>query len=315
MNKKIRILFAGTPGIGLPSLLALLNTPEAEVAGILTAPDAPKKRKNTPEPSEISSAGAQAEPRLRQFKPQTLDAQARAAISEIQPDLLVAFAYGRIFGPKFLELFPLGGINVHPSLLPKYRGPSPISAAILHRDSETGVTIQRIALELDAGDILAQERFPLKDRETAASLTETAARKAGTMLPRVIAEIARQGVSGRPQEGRVSYCPRIAKTDGRIDWTQSAEALDAHIRAYTPWPLAYTLHGDRYLYILAAEGVPGKDQAEPGAVLGIQGDRGILVQTGAGILGLTRLQYQAKKALPWQEFLNGARDILKAHLR
>jgi methionyl-tRNA formyltransferase len=135
------------------------------------------------------------------------------------------------------------------------------------------------------------------------------------MLPAVIEEIARKGFSGQSQTGEASYCSLISKADGRIDWALPADAIDARIRAYTPWPLSWAIHGDQCLYILEAAPHTGDaSEARPGTVLGTDDPAGILVQTGRGILGLTRLQYRAKKALPWRDFLNGARNFLTASL-
>jgi methionyl-tRNA formyltransferase len=250
------------------------------------------------------------------LKPEKLDEAARADIAVLKPDLLVSFAYGRIFGPKFLSLFPLGGINVHPSLLPKYRGATPIPAAILARDAETGVTIQRLALEMDAGDIIAQERFPLTGRETTRSLSEVAAVKGAELLIKVIRDLAMDKAVGRSQnDDEASYCGLIHSDDGLIDWSQSAADIDAKIRAYTPWPLCRTYHGKNIIYII--EGEPKAEApagTAPGTVLGIDRGLGILVQTGDGVLAVSRLQYAAKKALAWRDFLNGARDFIGSRL-
>jgi methionyl-tRNA formyltransferase len=322
----MRILFAGSPAIAVPSLEALaalcLEDSDFQLAGILTNPDSRRGRHNTPEPTELSAAAAALSERFAgrgtgsmapivQLKPEKLDAAAREAVLALEPDLLVSFAYGRIFGPKFLALFPKGGINVHPSLLPKYRGPTPIPAAILGREKETGVTVQRLALEMDAGDILAQERFPLNGRETTASLSKIAASKGAALLVPVVRALALDSLNGRQQNNEeAGYCSLIAKEDGRIDWSCSALNIDARIRAYTPWPLAWTVHGEETLYILEGEALeqPGGRTAPAGTVLGADA-RGILVQTGEGVLAVRRLQYRAKKALAWKDFLNGARNF------
>ena len=328
----MRIIFAGTPKIGIPSLEALvdlqLTGKACEVAGVLTNPDSPRGRSGKPEPTEVSAAAAALSEKLRvqgyppilQFKPAALSLEAREMIAPGKPDLLVSFAYGRIFGPQLLALFPLGGINIHPSLLPKYRGASPIPAAILGRDQETGSTIQTLAAEMDAGAVLVQQRFPLHGRETTASLSELAAHKAGDLLPAVIQGLARGAIKGQPQNDRdACFCSLISKAAGRIDWSLGAEDIDARIRAFTPWPLSWTLHGDRQLYILEGTpyrdlGISSKNSALPGSVVGTDTRRGILVQTGNGILGITRLQYRAKKALEWRAFLNGAGDFINTSL-
>jgi methionyl-tRNA formyltransferase len=267
------------------------------------------------------------------LKPAKLDAEARSAIAAFQPDLLVSFAYGKIFGPKFLGLFPLGGINIHPSLLPKYRGPTPINAAILRREGETGLSIQTLAAEMDAGDILAQKAIPLSTSETAETLSKTIAELAPSMLIPLLQEIAANGITALPKtkqnEADATYCKLLTKDDGRIDWNKSALDIDAQIRAYKPWPPCYTLHGDKLLYVLegmvgetgvvgtrlAVSLQPGASGAPPGTEVPgtiLAADKslgGIAIQTGDGVYIATKLQYAGKKALGWKDFLNGARDL------
>ncbi|MDR1869368.1 MAG: methionyl-tRNA formyltransferase [Treponema sp.] len=326
----MRVLFAGSPAIAVPSLEALCamhNREGIEPAGVLTNPDSPKGRHGTPQPTETAEAAAKI---LRRFeekgravfpilKPEKLDAIAREQVCALKPDLLVSFAYGRIFGPKFLALFPLGGINIHPSLLPKYRGPSPIQAAILNRDGETGITVQTLAPEMDCGDILASEKFQLTGTETADSLGEIMAQRAAALMCETLKKIAARTVRLAPQNhAEASYCRLISKEDGLVDWKMSAAEIDARVRAFTPWPLCRTIHNGRELFILktavyrgdASEG----GQAKPGQVLGIDKEDGILVQTGEGILVVTELQYQSKKALFWRDFFNGARDFTCSQL-
>jgi methionyl-tRNA formyltransferase len=245
------------------------------------------------------------------LKPIKLDASAREQISLLKPDILVSFAYGRIFGPKFLALFPLGGINIHPSLLPKYRGPSPIQAVILNRDTVTGITVQTLARKMDQGDILAAEKIELSGGETAGSLSEITAQKSAQMLVQVLMKIKDGTVTMTEQNhSDATYCTLISKDDGIIDWSLSAAQIEAKIRAFDPWPLCRTVHNGRELFILKAGIFKGQLPVKNhGQVLGIDKNDGILIQTGDGILSVTRLQYQAKKALFWRDFLNGAREF------
>jgi methionyl-tRNA formyltransferase len=337
----LRILFAGSPAIALPSLEALAGRCLAgkdapwELAGVLTNPDKARGRSARPESSEVGvraaalAAGA-AEKGLRPFailKPETLKTGAREAAAALKPDLLVCFAYGRIFGPRFLSVFPLGGINIHPSLLPKYRGASPIQEALLNRDPLTGITLQRIAGEMDTGNVLARQELPLSGRETTASLSALAGVEGARLLTGFLERLAGTGggaagaapaavLEGKPQEGVASYCSRIERDSAVIDWSRDVLEIDAQIRAYNPWPLSRTGHDGKILYILEATPLDEKSAGtlpavpnEPGRVLGIDRKSGILVATGRGILALAKLQYQAKKALPWQAFLNGARNF------
>jgi methionyl-tRNA formyltransferase len=314
----VKILFAGSPAIAVPSLEALdrlcLEESAFRLVGLLTNPDAPRGRHGRSEPTDVAAAALRLRSAAALLKPERIDGAVRDAVAALAPDLLVSFAYGHIFGPRFLSLFPLGGINVHPSLLPRHRGAAPIPAAILGRDRETGVSIQRLALRMDSGDVLAQERIPLNGRETALSLGAVAAEKGAEMLVKALRDIE-QGRAAATQQNdeEATYCSIIGKDDGLIDWSEGAAELDAKIRAYTPWPLCRTTHRGQRLYILEASpyggaALPDSGGAAPGTVLGT--DRGILVLTGKGVLAISRLQYATKKALPWRDFLNGAGDFV-----
>ena len=311
----MRVLFAGSPAIAVPSLVKLCNTEGIEIAGVLTNADTAKGRHGAMQPTEVGEA-AQKLQNISIFpviKPIKLDAPVREHIGLLKADLLVSFAYGQIFGPKFLELFPLGGINVHPSLLPKYRGPSPVQAAILNRDTAAGISIQELAAQMDSGDILDSRELQLTGRETSASLGENFSVMAAEMLPDVLIKIADGSIKPVKQNNDLaSYCPLIRKEDGIIDWNCCAADIEAKIRAFDTWPLCRTIHNGRELILLKADVYKGNingKAAQNGQVLGIDKNNGILIQTGDGILAVTELQYQAKKALHWRDFLNGARDF------
>jgi len=319
----MRVLFAGTPAIAVPSLEILSMEKGIILAGVLTNPDKPRGRKEESQPSEVCEAAQkilylykeQGKTPFPILKPVKLDAALREEVSKLKPDLLVSFAYGHIFGPKFMALFPLGGINIHPSLLPKYRGPAPLQAAIINRDSETGISIQKLAQEMDSGNILAVEYLQLTGAETTESLSKIVSQKAALMLPSVIEKIA-EGEQGTAQDhSKASFCSMISRDSGLINWEkQSAAEIEAAIRAFTPWPLCRTIHNRRELFILKAVVFDeNNNQGVPGQVLGID-KNGILIQTGRGILAVTELQYQAKKALFWRDFLNGARDFTGSKL-
>ncbi|MDR0411517.1 MAG: methionyl-tRNA formyltransferase [Treponema sp.] len=308
----MRVLFAGNPSIAVPALERVFSLPKhiCELAGVLTNCDAPSGKGCRLEATDVGRTAAQwGTPVLKVEK---LDASAREAVSALHPDLLVSFAYGRLFGPKFLSLFPCGGVNVHPSLLPKYRGPSPIQTAILNRDAETGISIQRLAREMDSGDILLQEKIPLSGRENTGGLSEIAARKAADLLERALAGISDRSITDTPQNtADATFCHVFTKEDARIDWTMSARVIDAQVRAFNPWPMAWTRYNGARLFILEARFLDAEAPGAPGLVLRADKQDGILVNTGKGLLAVTRLQLETKKALDWRSFLNGARGFLE----
>jgi methionyl-tRNA formyltransferase len=327
----VKILFAGTPAIAVPSLRALsgvnLEDGFCELVGVLTNPDSAKGRRGEFTPSDI---GAAAEEILRDaaargktpfvlLKYGYVDEACFQSAAVLGADLLVSFAYGAIFSAKFLALFPMGGLNIHPSLLPKYRGASPIQTAILNRENETGISIQRLAEKLDSGDVLAQEIIALNGRETCASLSAVVAEKSAGLLVRTLRTLALgECAGGSPQDhGAASFCGKFEREDGRIDWRQDVPAIDARIRAFTPWPLAYTRHDGMELYILEAapykgdaSGFAGSNACPAGTVLGVDKSTGIIVQTGGGLLSVSCLQYRARKRLDWRSFLNGAQNFI-----
>jgi methionyl-tRNA formyltransferase len=314
----LRILFAGTPQIAVPSLEMLAR--EFSVVGVMTTLDKPQGRGRTVTSSPIKDKAL--ELNLPILMPTRLDETVRQEIARLSPDILVVVAYGRIFGPKFLALFSMGGINLHPSLLPKYRGPSPISSAIFNRDGTTGVTVQEIALEVDSGNILLQKSFPLNNSETTESLTKFAAKIGSTMLHEVLCSLESGTHNSTPQDSSsASYCTHLAKKDGIIDWKKSTEEIDALIRACTPWPRGHTTFGKVNLAIRRASVYGGpidsgkKDYlGVPGKVVDIDNESGILIQTGSGLLAVTELQLQSKKSLDWKSFLRGARYFMGAVL-
>lgn len=319
----LRILFAGSPEIAVPSLVRLSF--EQEIVGILTNPESQKGRglcaSCTPVAEAAASLFQDAVPVLTFDH---LGAEARRVVAELHPDLLVSFAYGRIFGPKFLGLFPMGGINVHPSLLPRYRGPTPIPEAILRRDEETGVTVQRIALGVDEGDVFRVERIKLRGRETAADLAETASLLGADLLSRVIEDLAAGRAEAHPQEGKPSLCRLLHKDDGLVDWRKPVVDIDALIRALYPWPGTYTYFNGKRLMILEALSYPGVtfaapsnlefEERPPGTVLGLDKAMGLMVQGIDGLIALRRLQLQHKRALSYREFANGVRGLTGAFL-
>ena len=303
----MRILFAGTPELAVKSLEKLSSNNECFV---LTAPDRiagrGKKIVSPPVKKRAEELG------LILLQPHRLGSEIRKKIRELNPDLLAVYAYGRLFGPKFIELFPLGGVNVHPSLLPRFRGPSPIPAAILSGDDMSGVTVQRIAMEMDAGNILFQEEIPLAGNETTVELTELASKTGADLLDKTVSGLKQGNIHDRPQdESKATYCRIVKKEDGNINWKLPAVFIERMIRAYTGWPGAYTLLRGRKLFILSGSVMDsaGNETLPAGTVIGIDKERGILIQTGDGILTVNRVQLQSKKPMDWKSFVNGVKEL------
>jgi methionyl-tRNA formyltransferase len=313
----MRILFAGTPAIAVPSLRILRS--RHEICALLTGADQQAGRGRKHEPSPAKRAAAELGVRI--IEAEKLDVKVHAEIRSLRPELLTVVAYGKIFRKGFLDLFPRGGINLHPSLLPRYRGPSPITAAILSGDAETGVTIQKIALTVDSGDILSQERIALRGDETTGALSERLAVLGADLLIDVVGRLEKGGIEGTPQrEQEATYCRLVRKEDGLIDWKLSAAQIERMTRAYDPWPRSSTTWGVNALSLLKSSvytgtlsrfsRFPDTEGANPGQVIGSHPGLGLLVRTGQGILAVERLQLQYKKALDWRSFLNGHPEVI-----
>lgn len=304
----MRIVFAGSPDIAVSSLeKTALNF---DIAAVLTNPDKVTGRGRRIKFNPVKTKALELD--LTILQPETLGSEIRNQIVSLKPDILVVFAYGKIFGPKFLSIFPMGGVNVHPSLLPKYRGSSPILSSILNGDSETGISIQRINLEMDTGAILTQELIKLSGEETTESLSSFVSSKSADILIKTLQDVETGNICEIEQdESLATYCTKLIKEDGEINWNESAVQIDRKIRAYTPWPKAYTLYKDKKLLIL--KGCPFLKETdlngEPGTVLGFDKSDGILIQTGEGLLAVSFLQLQSKKAIDWKSFINGTQNF------
>lgn len=299
----MKLLFAGTPEIAVPALKQLAAS-EHQIVGVLTNPDRAAGRSKKPRPSPVKSAAGELD--LAVLQPDRLGREARAEIEPLGAELLVCVAYGRIFGPRFLELFPLGGINLHPSLLPRYRGPAPIPAAIMNGDEATGVTIQRLAPEMDSGDILAQRSRPIDTGHTTGSLTSLLAQEGAELLARVVDSIADGSATPRPQmHDEATYTLMLSKSHSQIDWSLPAVMIERAVRALSPWPLAKTTLGEKRLSILGAQVVTAtaEEMPVPGTIVSARKE--LVVATGNGLLTIQRLQLEGRKPMEASAFLNG----------
>ncbi len=256
----MRVLFMGTPEFAVPSLRALAALPECEMVGVVTRLDKPAGRGNALMPPPVKSAAQ--ELGLPVWQPGSLrKASAQQLLADLAPDVIVVAAFGQILPPAVLALPPRGCLNVHASLLPKYRGASPITAAILHGDAETGNTIMLMNEGLDTGAIIAQEAVPIAPDDTTATLTAKLAAQGADLLARTLPQWVAGALTPIPQDETQATMTRlIRKEDGIIDWHLSATEIERRVRAYTPWPGTQTTWRGQPFKIIAAHVLSDADQ-------------------------------------------------------
>jgi methionyl-tRNA formyltransferase len=306
----------GTPDFAVPSLAALQQAASAQnwsVISVITQPDRPAGRGKKLMPSPVKQlAQAQGIPVMQPGRLRR-DQAAIQAITDLAPDLIVVAAYGQILPPSVLGIPRFGCVNVHASLLPAYRGASPITAAILDGQEETGVSIMLMDEGMDTGPVLAQVAEAIHPEETTERLSQRLAQIGAEALVRTLpgwlaGEIPPLDQADLP--GEVSLCRLVKKEDGLIDWQRPAQEIERMSRAYTPWPSAFTQWQGQNFKIWQAQAIPG--QAEPGLVVAKDGSAA--VGTGAGLLLLQQVQPAGKRSMPIHSFLNGAGDFIGSHL-
>ncbi|MCI9263031.1 MAG: methionyl-tRNA formyltransferase [Oscillospiraceae bacterium] len=298
----MRILFMGTPEFAVPSLEALIAAGHT-LCGVFCQPDKPVGRHQNKLQSPPVKECAQAHG-IPVFQPVKLrGGTALAQIRELAPELIVVAAYGRILPQEILDCPPLGCINVHSSLLPKYRGAAPINWAILNGDKETGVTIMHMAAALDAGDIISQCSTPIGPEETAPALTLRLAKLGGELLTEAVEALGSGTATRIPQkEGAVTLAPMLSKELSPMDFTRSAQALHDQVRGLTPWPSAVAEVGGVRCKVLGTQ--PEEGSGVPGTVLEA-GKKGLLVACGQGALRILELQPDGKKPMRAADYLLG----------
>ena len=298
----MKILFMGTPDFAVASLEALLAAGH-HICGVFTQPDKPVGRhQNQFQAPPVKERAL--EQGIPVFQPTKLrDGTALELIRQLSPELIVVAAYGRILPQEILDEPPMGCINVHSSLLPRYRGAAPINWAILNGDRETGVTIMHMAAGLDSGDIISQASTPIGENETAPQLTARLAKLGGELLVETVGRL-QAGTAPRTvqDEAQVTLAPMLGKELSPMDFTKSAQALHDQVRGLLPWPAAVTEVAGVRCKIFASRVETG--QGKPGTVLEA-GKEGILVACGQGALRILELQPDGKKAMPAAAFLQG----------
>ena len=300
---RYRVVFFGTPEFATASLQALLAGPD-EIVGAVCQPDKPSGRGHHLQAPPVKRLAEQrGVPVAQPLKVKTDELP--TTVRTWAPDLAVVAAYGRILPSAVLAIPRLGCINVHASLLPKYRGAAPIQWALLRGETVTGVTIMCMNERMDEGDILLQRATPIGADETYGMLQERLAALGAEALLDALGELHAGTLRATPQDhAAATYAPMIGKQDGAVDWTRAAAEIACQVRAFNPWPSALTMLGRRLLKIHRARVLAGETGAPPGTIVAI--GHSIRVATGSGLLDLEEVQLEGKRALPAPEFARGA---------
>lgn len=300
----MHIVFMGTPDFAVGTLAALDDAGH-DIDLVVTQPDKPKGRSGRLQMSAVKEYAAAHG--LEVFQPEKIKTpEATAKIKEYEPELIVVAAFGQILSKEILDMPEYGCINVHASLLPRWRGASPIQSSILEGDSETGVTIQQMGEGLDTGSILSQRSIPIEPSDTGGSLFDKLARLGASLATETVDDILKGRISPVPQdEEKATYAKKIDKAMGRIDWTQSAVSIERQIRALDPWPSAYTYLDGKMLKVWKP--VVGDAVGAPCGTVCDVGKETITVACREGSLIIKEVQIEGKKRMSVRDFLLGYR--------
>lgn len=304
----LRIVFCGTPAFGLPSLKKLLTAPDFSVEAVITQPDRPRGRGHNPAHSPIKDAALEAG--LQIYQPGKIkSADAVDFLKRIAPDAVVIIAYGQIIPSGLLEIPKLGWINLHGSLLPRYRGAAPIQRTILNGDARTGLTTMRIDAGLDTGPILEQFEMEIGADETAPELMERMGNAGAPLLIHTLQQLSDGELTPKPQNNALAtFAPPLKKEEGLLDWNRPAREIYNRIRAFQPWPGAYTHFRGRSCHVWGrpAETPAGVGAHEPGSIVEARG----VMHVACGEETWLRVEYiqpEGRKRMSASEFANGAR--------
>ena len=310
----MRIVFMGTPEFAVSPLEQLVLN-QYQVVAVYTQPDKPAGRGRCLVPSPLKRAALSWGQKVVQ--PVDLKrAEVVAQLADLRPDVIVVAAFGQILPQSVIDIPGYGCINIHPSLLPRFRGATPVAAAVLAGDEVTGVSIMLMDKGLDTGPILASAQIPIASQDTTGSLAAKLSQTAARLLPRVLDGWAKGELTPQPQkEVEASFCSPITKEEGEIEWHLSAVDIWRRVRAFNPWPGCYTKWQGRQLKIIEAVPLPGGKNLEVGRVVATVGAEAALgVNTGDGILGICQVQLEGKRAMSAAEFLRGQRQLIGAIL-
>lgn len=309
----MRIVFMGSPAPAIYPLESLLASKEHEVVAVVSQPARPSGRKRQLLDPPVAAFAK--ERGLTVWQPEKARApEFLQQLAAIGPDVVVTAAYGQILSQAFLDIPTRATINIHPSLLPEYRGAIPVPATLLDGRKETGVTILFTVKALDAGHVIARQVTPIAPEETAEVLLNRLFQVSGDLLLHALSKLSDPSFVGEPQdESRVTHCTKIAKEDGLVDWKWGADKLWNRFRAFQPWPGLYTYLGDKRLTIVSVTGVGPGDGSEVGSFLFDKSQRVLLVATGSGTLLVERVKPEGGNVMDAASFWNGLKD--KSQLR
>ena len=304
----------GTPGFAVPILDELLNSKHTVVA-VYTSPDKPEGRGGIRQFSPVKERAL--EKGIPVFQPVTLKSpREQRGFFELAPDFVLVAAYGRLVPARLLTMPMLGFLNVHPSLLPAYRGPAPVVTALLEGQQTTGVSLMLLDEDVDTGPLIAQRLLRIKEEDTVESLTRRLFHLGAELIRETLPLWLKGQIDPIPQDpSRATYTKKLTRGDGQISWEMSGEEIYRKYKAFVPWPGIYTYWRGRILKLLGVQALTSKSLLECGTVVPVDlEDMCVGVVTGNGILGITRLQIEGKRPLPAQEFLRGYPDFLRSRL-
>lgn len=294
----------GTPDFSVPTLEALIDS-EHEVIGVVTQPDKPKGRGNTLTPPPVKEVALKYE--IPVYQPQKVrNDEFIEIVRSLAPDAIVVIAFGQILPKALLDIPPYGCINVHASILPKLRGAGPIQWSVINGDPVSGITTMKMDVGLDTGDMLLKEEVILAPDETGGSLFDKLSHLGGPVLLRTLSLLREGNITPVPQNhDEATYAPMLTKEMGNIDWQKDAIEIERLIRGLNPWPSAYTFLADKMLKIWKAKVVSSDSKEQPGTIIDVIKDQGIVVKCGKDALLITNLQLEGKKAMDTPAFLRG----------
>lgn len=306
MSQPLRIIFAGTPDFAARHLDALLSS-HHQIVGVFTQPDRPAGRGNKLTPSPVKQLAEQHS--IPVFQPKSLrPEESQQLVAQLNADVMVVVAYGLILPLAVLNMPRLGCINVHGSLLPRWRGAAPIQRSLWAGDSETGITIMQMDEGLDTGDMLYKLTCPILPEDTSATLYDKLAKLGPEGLLNTLTGLAEGSIKAEKQDDALAnYADKLSKEEAKLDWSLSAAQLERCIRAFNPWPVSYFIIDDQPIKVWAADVIEDNTQAEPGTIVEAS-KSGIQVATAQGILNITQLQPAGKKAMSAQDLLNSRRE-------